>query len=90
MQVGLLNENGYYDPLLKLFDKVVEEGFLRDVTGYYNPLLTLFDKAVEEGFLRDVTRLIFVSAPTPKRLINKMEVSKRKMLLPLVATFTKI
>ncbi|KAH8933690.1 hypothetical protein BDL97_18G043200 [Sphagnum fallax] len=26
--VGLLNANGYYDPLLALFDKAVEEGFL--------------------------------------------------------------
>ena len=67
MQVGLLNINGYYDPLLRLFDK-----------------------AVEEGFLSDVARLIFVSAPTPKELINKMEVSKREMMLPLVANFTKI
>jgi predicted Rossmann-fold nucleotide-binding protein len=67
MQVGLLNVNGYYDPLL-----------------------TLFDKAVEEGFLSDATRLIFVFAPTPKELINKMEVSKRDMMLPLVANFTKI
>jgi predicted Rossmann-fold nucleotide-binding protein len=67
MQVGLLNVNGYYDPLL-----------------------TLFDKAVEEGFLSDAARLILVSAPTPKELIDKMEVSKREMILPLVANFTKI
>jgi len=26
--IGLLNVNGYYDPLLALFDKAVEEGFL--------------------------------------------------------------
>ncbi len=67
MQVGLLNVNGYYDPLL-----------------------TLFDKAVEEGFLSDAARLILVSAPTPKELIDKMEVSKREIMLPLVANFTKI
>jgi len=67
MQVGLLNVNGYYDPLL-----------------------TLFDKAVEEGFLSDAARLILVSAPTPKELIDKMEVSTREMMLPLVANFTKI
>jgi predicted Rossmann-fold nucleotide-binding protein len=67
MQVGLLNVNGYYDPLL-----------------------TLFDKAVEEGFLSDAARLILVSAPTPSELIDKMEVSKREMMLPLVANFTKI
>jgi predicted Rossmann-fold nucleotide-binding protein len=65
MQVGLLNVNGYYDPLL-----------------------TLFDKAVEEGFLSDAARLILVSAPTPKELIDQMEVSKREMMLPLVANFT--
>lgn len=28
--IGLLNVNGYYDPLLALFDKAVEEGFLSD------------------------------------------------------------
>ncbi|KAH7300080.1 hypothetical protein KP509_24G044100 [Ceratopteris richardii] len=27
--VGLLNVDGYYDPLLKLFDKSVEEGFMK-------------------------------------------------------------
>ncbi|CAM6054099.1 unnamed protein product, partial [Sphagnum tenellum] len=46
---------------------------LLNVNGYYDPLLTVFDKAVEEGFLSDAARLIFVSAPTPKELINKME-----------------
>ncbi len=30
VQIGLLNVNGYYDPLLALFDKAVEEGFLSD------------------------------------------------------------
>jgi predicted Rossmann-fold nucleotide-binding protein len=29
-QVGLLNADGYYDSLLALFDKGVEEGFIRD------------------------------------------------------------
>ncbi|KAJ6427931.1 hypothetical protein OIU84_023354 [Salix udensis] len=28
MQVGLLNVDGYYDSLLELFDKSVEEGFI--------------------------------------------------------------
>ncbi len=51
LQVGLLNVNGYYDPLL-----------------------ALFDKAVEEGFLSVASRLILVSAPTAKELIDKMEV----------------
>ncbi|CAK9867855.1 unnamed protein product [Sphagnum jensenii] len=46
---------------------------LLNVNGYYDPLLTLFDKAVEEGFLSDAARLILVSAPTPKELIDKME-----------------
>jgi uncharacterized protein (TIGR00730 family) len=27
--IGLLNVNGFYDPLLAMFDKAVEEGFLR-------------------------------------------------------------
>lgn len=27
--MGLLNVNGFYDPLLAMFDKAVEEGFLR-------------------------------------------------------------
>jgi uncharacterized protein (TIGR00730 family) len=29
---GLLNVNGYYDPLLELADKAVSEGFLREVS----------------------------------------------------------
>lgn len=29
-QVGLLNVDGYYDSLLALFDKGVEEGFIED------------------------------------------------------------
>ena len=29
---GLLNVRGYYDPLLALFDRSVEEGFVRDET----------------------------------------------------------
>jgi predicted Rossmann-fold nucleotide-binding protein len=28
---GLLNVNGYYDPLLELADKAVSEGFLREL-----------------------------------------------------------
>ena len=28
--MGLLNADGYYDSLLALFDKGVEEGFIRD------------------------------------------------------------
>lgn len=30
MQVGLLNVDGYYDSLLALFDKGVEDGFIDD------------------------------------------------------------
>ncbi len=40
--------------------------------------------------MSDAARLILVSAPTPKELIDKMEVSKREIMLPLVANFTKI
>lgn len=29
IQVGLLNVDGYYNPLLTLFDKALEEGFLQ-------------------------------------------------------------
>ncbi|CAK9861245.1 unnamed protein product [Sphagnum jensenii] len=46
---------------------------LLNVNGYYDPLLALFDKAVEEGFLSVASRLILVSAPTAKELIDKME-----------------
>lgn len=42
--------------------------------GYYDSLLSLFDKAVQEGFLKSTGRSIVVSAPTPKELIDKMEV----------------
>jgi len=50
----------------------------------------LFDKALKEGLLNDAARRTLVSAPTPKELIDKMVVSKREMMLPLVANFTKI
>ncbi len=50
----------------------------------------LFEKALEVRYLNDAARLILVSAPTPKELINKMEVSKREMMVPLVANITKI
>jgi predicted Rossmann-fold nucleotide-binding protein len=75
---------------LWIWNGFVSQVGLLNVNGYYDPLLTLFDKAVEEGFLSDAARLILVSAPTPKELIDKMEVSKREMMLPLVANFTKI
>ncbi len=50
----------------------------------------LFDKALEEGFLNDAACRALVSVPTPKELMDKMAVSKREMMLPLVANFTKI
>ncbi len=50
----------------------------------------LFEKALEVCYLNDAACLILVSAPTPKELIDKMEVSKREMMLQLVANFTKI
>jgi uncharacterized protein (TIGR00730 family) len=53
---GLLNVEGYYDPLLELFDRAVNEGFLREE----NRKLVLED--------RDVNRLLAKMAeyvPTP-------------------------
>ncbi|KAF3645704.1 hypothetical protein CQW23_26943 [Capsicum baccatum] len=46
---------------------------LLNVDGYYNSLLTFIDKAVEEGFICPNARQIFVSAPTAKELMNKLE-----------------
>ncbi|KAH0712975.1 hypothetical protein KY290_008527 [Solanum tuberosum] len=46
---------------------------LLNVDGYYNSLLAFIDKAVEEGFICPNARQIFVSAPTAKELINKLE-----------------
>ncbi|XP_009587160.1 cytokinin riboside 5'-monophosphate phosphoribohydrolase LOG1-like [Nicotiana tomentosiformis] len=46
---------------------------LLNVDGYYNSLLTFIDKAVEEGFVCPNARQIFVSAPTAKELMNKLE-----------------
>ncbi len=63
---------------------------LLNVNGYYEPLLMLFEKALEVHYLNDAARLILVSVPTPKESINKMEVSKREMMVPLVANITKI
>lgn len=45
-----------------------------NVDGYYNSLLSFIDKAVEEGFISPDARHIIVSAPTPKELVNKLEV----------------
>jgi len=45
------------------------------VDGYYDPLLSFINKAVEEGFIKPTARNIIVLAPTPKELIQKLEVS---------------
>lgn len=41
--MGLLNVNGFYDPLLAMFDKAVEEGFLRP----QNRAMALADTDIE-------------------------------------------
>jgi uncharacterized protein (TIGR00730 family) len=41
--MGLLNVNGFYDPLLAMFDKAVEEGFLRP----QNRAMALADDDIE-------------------------------------------
>jgi len=62
---GLLNVNGYYDPLLELFDHAVREGFLREE----NRRLVLQD--------RDPTRLLEMMlqfrAPTVDKWISRDE-----------------
>lgn len=50
--------------------------------GYYNALLSFIDKAVEEGFIKPTARHIIVLAPTPKELLNKLEVSLTTHLNP--------
>ena len=42
--------------------------------GYYNYLLTFIDKAVDDGFIMPSQRSIIVSAPSPKELVQKLEV----------------
>ncbi|KNA06768.1 hypothetical protein SOVF_177960 [Spinacia oleracea] len=46
---------------------------LLNVAGYYDSLLTFIDQAVEDGFIRPSQRHIFVSAPTAKELVQKLE-----------------
>jgi hypothetical protein len=53
---------------------ILQVGLL-NVGGYYNSLLSFIDKAVDEGFIRPTARHIIVLAPTPKELIDKLEVS---------------
>jgi uncharacterized protein (TIGR00730 family) len=47
---------------------------LLNVDGYYNSLLSFIDKAVEEEFISPSARHIIVLAPTPKELLEKLEV----------------
>jgi hypothetical protein len=47
---------------------------LLNVDGYYNYLLTFIDKAVDDGFIMPSQRSIIVSAPSPKELVQKLEV----------------
>ncbi|GAB2267783.1 Cytokinin riboside 5'-monophosphate phosphoribohydrolase log5 [Dionaea muscipula] len=46
---------------------------LLNVDGYYNFLITFIDKAVDDGFIKPSQRHIFVSAPTAKELVQKLE-----------------
>ncbi|KAH9617867.1 hypothetical protein KSS87_021813 [Heliosperma pusillum] len=46
---------------------------LLNVDGYYNSLLTFIDKAVDDGFIKPSQRHIFVSAPSAKELVQKLE-----------------
>ncbi|GER50210.1 cytokinin riboside 5'-monophosphatephosphoribohydrolase LOG [Striga asiatica] len=46
---------------------------LLNVDGYYNFFLTFIDKAVDDGFIKPSERHIFVSAPNPKELVQKLE-----------------
>ncbi|RWW77288.1 hypothetical protein BHE74_00014553, partial [Ensete ventricosum] len=50
---------------------------LLNVDGYYNSLLAFIDKAVEDGFIQPVQRHIFVSAPTAKDLVQKLEIGRQ-------------
>ncbi|KAH9288219.1 hypothetical protein KI387_032336 [Taxus chinensis] len=46
---------------------------LLNVDGYYDPLIAFFDKGVEEGFINPAERYIFVSSPSGKELLQRME-----------------
>jgi cytokinin riboside 5'-monophosphate phosphoribohydrolase len=50
------------------------------VDGYYDPLLSLFDKGATEGFINQDCKQIFVSAPTARELLTKMEVTVQNCL----------
>jgi predicted Rossmann-fold nucleotide-binding protein len=62
---GLLNVNGYYDPLLELADKAVSQGFLREA---HRDLL-LSDDDPE----RLLERLSSYSVPTVEKWIGRRE-----------------
>jgi predicted Rossmann-fold nucleotide-binding protein len=53
---------------------VLQQVGLLNVDGYYNSLLSFIDKAVEEEFISPTARHIIVLAPTPKELLDKLEV----------------
>jgi cytokinin riboside 5'-monophosphate phosphoribohydrolase len=53
---------------------------LLNVDGYYDPLLSLFDKGATEGFINQDCKQIFVSAPTVRELLTKMEVTVQNCL----------
>ncbi|KAL9238460.1 hypothetical protein vseg_012877 [Gypsophila vaccaria] len=46
---------------------------LLNVDGYYDSLLAFIDKAVEDGFVNPSQRNIFLSAPSAKELVHKLE-----------------
>ncbi len=75
---------------LWIWNGFVSQVGLLNVNGYYDPLLMFVDNALNEGVLNDAARCALVSAPTPKELVDKMVVSKREKMVPLVANFTKI
>ncbi len=62
---GLLNIEGYYDPLLKLFDHAVREGFLREE----NRELVLADRDPEELLVK----MAKFRAPTIGKWIGREE-----------------
>jgi predicted Rossmann-fold nucleotide-binding protein len=53
----------------------VQQVGLLNVNGYYNSLLSFIDQAVEEEFISPTARHIVVLAPTPKELLDKLEVT---------------
>ena len=62
---GLLNVNGYYDPLLELADKAVSEGFLREI--HRDLLLSDVDPE------RLLDRLCAYSVPAADKWIGRRE-----------------